>query len=96
MGSVDMKSQEAVQAASGTCCGEWQSGGAAAAFDATLLEDREGVVIPVRRRWGCRWSSAFRGECGDCEAAEGAGRRAARMSAALQKVLNRVQGSGKL
>ena len=76
---LTVKSQEAVQAASGHAAENGNPEVLPLHLMAALLEDREGVVLPVLEKVGRAGGAvAGGGECGDCEAAEGAGRRRSR------------------
>ena len=57
---------------------------------AALLEDREGVVLPVLEARRAGAGTACRGSCGDWEAAEAVRRTTLRMSNAPTKVLDRA------
>ena len=72
---LTVKSQEAVQAAQRSCGGERKSGGAAAAFDGGVAGGPRGCGDSGAGEGGRAGGAvAERGECRDCEAAEGAGR----------------------
>ena len=76
---LTVKSQEAVQAASGHAAENGNPEVLPLHLMAALLEDREGVVIPVLEKVGVPVEQLLSGvNCGDCEAAEGAGWRRSR------------------
>ena len=75
---LTVKSQEAVQAASGHAAENGNPEVLPLHLMAALLEDREGVVIPVLEKVGVPVEQLLWGECGDCEAAEGPGWRRSR------------------
>jgi len=88
MGSVDSEVPGGGAGGEWTCCGEWQSGGAAAAFDGDAAEDREGVVIPVLEKVGVpveQLLSGVNAAIAKLPKVQGGGQPG--MSAALQKVL---------
>jgi hypothetical protein len=58
---LTVKSQEAVQAAAGMRSENGNPEVLPMHLMAALLEDREGVVLPVLERWECRWSRCWRG-----------------------------------
>src|SRR5437899_11536891 len=77
MGSVDGEVSRGGAGGQWICRGEWQSGGAAAAFNGGVAGGPRGSGDPgAGEGWSAGGAAAAGGELGDCEAAEGAGRRA--------------------
>ncbi len=87
---LTLKSQEAVQAAAGLAAESGNPEVAPVHLMAALLEDREGVVLPVLEKVGVPVQQMLAGERGHRQAAQGAGRGAAGCIAVLTRVLEQA------